>query len=70
MALVECADCGQMVSSSAKACPKCGGPINRAGMSNVVKVVVGIASGVGLALIVMLALYLMNPLLFTAILGK
>ncbi len=26
MALIECTDCGSQISSSAKACPKCGAP--------------------------------------------
>lgn len=28
MALIECSECGQMVSENAKSCPKCGCPID------------------------------------------
>lgn len=35
MALIKCPDCGQEVSTRASVCPKCGGPVDAHGASNV-----------------------------------
>lgn len=46
MAIVECKECGKEISSEAKACPGCGAPLPREGMSGLAKglIFVGIGS--------------------------
>ena len=42
MALIECSECGQMVSENAKSCPKCGNPIKSKNSFNLKKPILSI----------------------------